>query len=203
MNGSATAIDLYRECRVTAFEGGLEAALDLLASEFPPASPVGHGGRVMVPEPLLARIDGARVSGAYPTDTGTLVLAETDLSASDRDWRVGVAWARIGAVERLGRRATDRLARRRIGNSATIALPLVRAAVGDVATALGQAVALLECPAPQEHPSSLIEREIGLALRTAWRFFGASGYVVDTTSHMAQAIEVLSDVYAIDAGGER
>ncbi len=48
-----------------------------------------------------------------------------------------------------------------------------------------------------------MEAEIGQALRTSWKFFGASGYVVDTASDTGQAITILSDVYSIGFGGDR
>ncbi|HEU5129008.1 MAG TPA: hypothetical protein VFU12_13555 [Glycomyces sp.] len=209
MNGTTLVpADLFRQCRATAFERGLEAALEQLAAEFAPERTVGHGGRAMLPEPLLARFADAAVTGTYPTDTGALALAGTGLAdpadEADWSWRIGVAWVRVGAVERFTRTATDRLSRRRIGGNPTITLPLVRAAVGDVAAALGQAVGLLDAAvSAAEPPPALVEAEIGQALRTSWKFFGASGYVVDTASDTGQAITLLSDVYSIGFGGGR
>ncbi|WP_100444594.1 hypothetical protein [Glycomyces xiaoerkulensis] len=203
MTRTAIPIDHFRTSRLTAIESGLESALERLALEFPPASTVGHRSRAMLPESLLKRVTDADPTGAYPTDTGELLLAEAALGDADPSWRLGVAWIRIGAVERLNRRATDRLTRRRVGKSATITLPLVRATVGDIAAWLGEALALLEAAADDgEPPAALVERDIDRALRATWKLFGASGYIVDAPSNLAQALSILGEVYSIETGGE-
>jgi hypothetical protein len=188
--------------RVTALEQGVEPALVELRDRLgPTVSMVGRGGYSMLPPPLHEQLAGRHeVVARAATDTGELVVARSGSSVDEpaESWRIGVAWVRMGAAERLSKRATDRLSQRRIQGRPTIGLPLVRAAVGDVACWLGEAHYLLTQVADEDQPLAWtrIEQNLESAVRTSLKLFGASGYVVGPPADLAFAITYLGDVYA-------
>lgn len=199
MTTTTIDVDRLRDRRRTAIDQGIEAALEELAALPRPPLPVGCGRRLLVPPNLLARLPEAAELGRHRTDTGELALAELP-AADDPDpaWLIGTAWIRIGAIERLNRRATERLSRRRVRGGPTIGLQLVRASVGDTASALAEAAAVLECdPETALRSADLIDRRIDEALRGTWKLFGASGYVVDAPADLAYAITLLGEVYPL------
>lgn len=190
-----TAADRLRSCRRTAIDHGIEAAQLALAEHAPAA---GWGGRVLVAPELLERLEAKEIR-RQATDTAELVLAQLPGTPPvDPDWLLGTAWIRIGAIERLNRRATDRLARRRVRGAPAIGLQLVRASVGDAAAALGEAAALLDSEAALD-AAGLIEQRLQEALRTSWKLFGASGYVIDEPGNLAWAVTLLGEVYHLEA----
>jgi hypothetical protein len=200
---TAADTDQLRSCRRTAIDSGIEAAQRELAA-VPAIAPAGRGGRALLVPELLETFEAKEIR-RQPTDTGTLVLAAIPGSASpDPDWLIGTAWIRIGAIERLSRRATDRLARRRVRGGPTIGLQLVRAAVGDAAAALGEAAALLDGGSETAlSTAGLIELRLQEALRTTWKLFGASGYIIDEPANLAWAATLLGEVYSMDTEATR
>jgi hypothetical protein len=192
-----TEADRLRSCRRTAIDHGIEAAQLALAEH---TSSAGWDGRVLIAPDLIERLEAKEIR-RQATDTSELVLAQLPGTPPvDPDWLLGTAWIRIGAIERLNRRATDRLARRRVRGAPAIGLQLVRASVGDAAAALGEAAALLDSgPEAALAAAELIEQRLQEALRTSWKLFGASGYIIDEPGNLAWAVTLLGEVYQLKA----
>jgi hypothetical protein len=199
---STVAVDQdLQSCRATAYTHGLERALVALHDRVGvPAAMVGPGGYSILPPSLLELLSGVNDPVArQATDTGELVIAKAEARPHQpsAQWSMGVAWIRLGAVERLNKRATDRLAGRRVQGRPTISMPLVRACVGDIAAAVAEARYLLADDTDGDLPRmrGRLDEILDFAVRASLKLFGASGYVLGPPANLAYAITYLGEVY--------
>jgi hypothetical protein len=196
--------DDLQSCRAIACADGLERGLIQLHARLDsPDAMIGAYGYSMVPPSLHELLPRTHETVArQATDTGELIIAR----AAERpeqpsaQWWTGIAWIRLGAVERLSRRATDRLVGRKIHNRPTISLALVRATVGDVAAAVAEAAFLLADSAEGDLPRmrDRFDELVDFAVRASLKQFGASGYVLGPPADLAFAITQLGEVYGGD-----
>lgn len=204
LSESTVTIDDVRSCQRVSYTEGLEQALvylhDLVGS---PAAMIGSGSYSMLPPSLTELLPGTHdIVTRQPTDSGELVIARARVRPEPPSarWRTGIAWIRLGAVERLNKQATDRLAGRKVQNRPTISLALVRATVGDVATAIAEASYLLADSADGDLdcPWARFDELVDVAVRASLKLFGGSGYVVGSPANLAYAITYLGEVYGGD-----
>lgn len=197
----AAARDLPK-CRATALAHGLEQALAELHQRVrSTAALVGQHGYSMLPPSLHDLLPtSCEIIATQATDTGELIIARSgpESGESSAPWWTGVAWIRLGGVERLNKQATDRLTDRKVQGRPTITLPLVRVSVGDVAAAVAEARYLLADTPDEDKPRirGRFDEIVDFAVRTSLKLFGASGYVVGPPSNLAYAITRLGEVYA-------
>lgn len=204
LSESTVAIDEVQRCRNVSYADGLEQALVRLHDHLgSPASMIGGGGYSMVPPSLHDLLPGTHdIMTRQATDIGELVIARARARPEQPSarWWTGVAWTRLGAVERLNKQATDRLAGRKVRNRPTISLALVRGSVGDVAAAIAEAAYLLADSTDEDLPCprARFEELLDFAVRTSLKLFGGSGYVVGPPANLAYAITYLGEVYGGD-----
>ncbi|MFC7615758.1 hypothetical protein ACFQV2_21975 [Actinokineospora soli] len=138
--------------------------------------------------------------GAVPTDSGELTaLRIATAGPADPTWAEGIAWLRLGLVDRLLHRAVEYLRGRTVQGASTLSLPLVRALLADGAAARAQAQALLAAW-PDADTVAAAHRALAEAERVGLHLVGASGFVADGPGRDVRAAELLADAYAPGGG---
>ncbi|MGX7827886.1 hypothetical protein ACTG9Q_22640 [Actinokineospora sp. 24-640] len=194
---------------VAAEFGVVPALARLHAATSPGVLPAGPGGHVLLPAEIAVVCDrfsspgGARARqdfleeplGAVPTDSGELTaLRVATAGPADPAWAEGVAWLRLGLVDRLLARAAEHLRGRFVQGQSTLSLPLVRALLADGIAARAQAQALLAAW-PDADTTAAAHRCLAEAERVGLHLVGASGFVADGPGRDVRAAELLADTY--------
>jgi alkylation response protein AidB-like acyl-CoA dehydrogenase len=140
------------------------------------------------------------------SNRASISLSEGDalVRADDANWRVGVAWVRLGLCERLAVWAVERLQTRTINGMPAINLPTIRLVLADAALAHLEVQTLLTQAAfgadfsvsdmGNGVSSGRLERITSLLDRTSHavlNLFGASGFVDGKPSRLARTADLL------------
>ena len=201
--------------QAVAAESGIVPALARLHSALSPGVlPAGPGGHVLLPAEIAVVCDrfqapgGVRdrqdfledALGTVPTDSGDLTaLRVATAGPADDTWAEGIAWLRLGLVDRLLHRAVEHLRGRTVQGTTTLSLPLVRALLADGVAARAQAQALL-AGWPDADTTAAAHRAIAEAERIGLHLVGASGFVADGPGRDVRAAELLADTYPPGGG---
>jgi hypothetical protein len=202
--------------RDAALRGSVTAAVTLLHNEVSPGVlPAGPAGHVLVPVTVEAACDryqtpaGARRrvaprSGSPPRnplgapDLVALRIPGAGPAAGSNGpdaWSIGLGWLRLGVAERLLAEVTAHLRDRDVGGTGMLQLPLVRAALADVAAGIAEARALCQ-EVPMSSTLRRLHRTLDEAGRRCLHLFGAAGFLVDGPGVEVRRSELLADVYA-------
>jgi Acyl-CoA dehydrogenase, C-terminal domain len=181
--------------RDAARDHGAATALALLHAETGPAAlPVGPAGHGLLPRTVAESCGRPRVEFRAVLGAPDLVWFRAPRQDRERPegWATGLAWIRLGLAERLLSRAVEHLRGREAQGTTTLNIPMVRAAIADVACGTAAARALLD----DGGHLAAVHRALDEAVPHCLRLFGAMGFLTEGPGGEARVLELLGDAYA-------